>query len=196
MTARSSWQKGVPVFRGVINDAKSAAGALIAKYTARASVAVPFVIALGFATAAVTVLLVDRLGAIAAYSAIAVAFTIVGLLAIFTVQANEHHHEVVDKAAAIEEQANVTSVAASEGAAQVPLALMATLMSAVGGPTSTLAIARLVGRNLPIIALAAVIGVLLIEEKRPSATDDDAILDTPKLNGSGLPATGSARVTP
>ena len=35
------------MFRGLINDAKSAAGSLIAKYLARASVAVPFVVALG-----------------------------------------------------------------------------------------------------------------------------------------------------
>jgi hypothetical protein len=50
------------VFRGLISDAKAAAGAVIVKYVARASVAIPFLIAAGFATAALTVLLVDRYG--------------------------------------------------------------------------------------------------------------------------------------
>ena len=42
------------MLRGLISDAKSAAGSLIAKYLARASVVAPFVIALAFATAAIT----------------------------------------------------------------------------------------------------------------------------------------------
>jgi hypothetical protein len=36
------------MFRGLINDAKSAVGNLVLKYVARASVAVPFGIAVGF----------------------------------------------------------------------------------------------------------------------------------------------------
>ena len=40
------------MLRGLINDAKSAAGAVVAKWAMRALVAVPFVVfALGFATA-------------------------------------------------------------------------------------------------------------------------------------------------
>ena len=55
------------MFRGLINDAKSAAGAMIAKYLARASVAVPFLVALGFGTAALAVMLVERFGSAYAY---------------------------------------------------------------------------------------------------------------------------------
>lgn len=40
------------MFQGLINSAKTAVSSLILKYVARASVAVPFVIALGFALAA------------------------------------------------------------------------------------------------------------------------------------------------
>jgi hypothetical protein len=36
------------MFRGLINDAKSAASSLVLKYVTRASVAIPFVIALGY----------------------------------------------------------------------------------------------------------------------------------------------------
>jgi hypothetical protein len=42
------------MFQGLINNAKSAVSGLVLKYVARASVAVPFVIALGFALAALT----------------------------------------------------------------------------------------------------------------------------------------------
>jgi dienelactone hydrolase len=47
------------VFAGLIKDAKSAAGGLIGKYLARASVGVPFIVALGFSLAATTVMLVE-----------------------------------------------------------------------------------------------------------------------------------------
>ena len=52
------------MFRGLINDAKSAVGNLVLKYVARASVAVPFVIAVGFAVAAIAAMLVERFGAV------------------------------------------------------------------------------------------------------------------------------------
>ena len=59
------------MFQGLINNAKSAVSGLVLKYVARASVAVPFVIALGFALAAITVMLVNRFGQITAYWTIA-----------------------------------------------------------------------------------------------------------------------------
>jgi hypothetical protein len=55
------------MFRGLINDAKSAVGNLVLKYVARASVAVPFVIAVGFAVAAIASMLVERFGAVTGY---------------------------------------------------------------------------------------------------------------------------------
>lgn len=39
------------MFKGLINDVKAAAGSLVVKYAARASVGMPFIIAFGFATA-------------------------------------------------------------------------------------------------------------------------------------------------
>jgi hypothetical protein len=55
------------VFLGLINSAETAVSSLILKYVARASVAVPFVIALGFALAAIAAMLVDRFGHITGY---------------------------------------------------------------------------------------------------------------------------------
>ena len=69
------------MFRGLISDAKAASGLLIDKYFVRASVVVPFVVALGFATAAITLMLVNRFGYIAAFWMIAGVFTLIGLVA-------------------------------------------------------------------------------------------------------------------
>ena len=55
------------MFAGLINQAKSTVSHLVLKYVARLSVAVPFVIAAGFALAAITVTLVERFGHVMAY---------------------------------------------------------------------------------------------------------------------------------
>src|SRR6476660_5888185 len=51
-------------FRRLINDAKLAVGNLVLKYVSRASVAVPFVIAVDFAVAAIAAMLGDRFTAV------------------------------------------------------------------------------------------------------------------------------------
>jgi hypothetical protein len=50
------------MFESIISDANSSAGSFVAKYLARASVVVPFAIALGFATASVSLILSARFG--------------------------------------------------------------------------------------------------------------------------------------
>ena len=55
------------MFTGLLHSAKSAVSGLLLKYVARASVAIPFVIAAGFALAACTMMLVERFGQVAAY---------------------------------------------------------------------------------------------------------------------------------
>jgi hypothetical protein len=52
------------LFAGLINQAKSGASHLVQRYVARASLAIPFVIAAGFALAAITVMLAERFGPI------------------------------------------------------------------------------------------------------------------------------------
>ena len=69
------------MFAGLINQAKSAVSHLVLQYVARASVAVPFIIALGFALAAITVLLVNRFGHAAAYAMMAGGLVAIGIVA-------------------------------------------------------------------------------------------------------------------
>jgi hypothetical protein len=178
------------VFRELINDAKSAAGAVIAKYTVRASVVVPFVCAIGFATAALTIVLVDRFGAVAAYMVVAAGFAAIGLIGLFSVNATERERDLVEaEAASISEgHRGVASVPPHEPLSQVPLALLGTLLAAAGGPSSTVGIARVLGRNAPLVALAVVIGVLLLPDTKPEEPDNDDDIAVAKMNGAAPPA--------
>ncbi len=74
----------------MINQAKSEASHLILKYVARATVAVPFVIATGFALAAITVMLVDRFGHVMAYWLVAGGLTLIGVISSIGVSVKEH----------------------------------------------------------------------------------------------------------
>jgi hypothetical protein len=65
------------VFRGLVNDAKAALSSLALQYLARASVAVPFLISLGFALAAITLMLIERFGPVTAYWVMAGALALV-----------------------------------------------------------------------------------------------------------------------
>ena len=78
------------MFRGLINNAKSAVSSVILKYVARASVGVPFVIAGGFALAAGTLMLVERYGHVFAYWLMAGGLAAVGVIAALAVRVKEH----------------------------------------------------------------------------------------------------------
>jgi hypothetical protein len=145
------------VFRGLIRDAKAAAGAVILKYVARASVAVPFLIAAGFATAAITAMLVERYGSQVAYWLVAGAFTVLGAVAMLVVTVKEQEEEVAEAEAVAADTPEV----AKEVAMQAPLALLSALLASPMGPTSAFGIARLLGRNLPLVLLLVVAGFLL-----------------------------------
>ena len=147
------------MFRTLINDAKSAAGAVIGKYAIRASVAVPFVVAAGFGTAATTLVLVDRFGAVTAYSLMAGGFAALGLLAAAIVTVKEQ--EVAEDAQAERtDTADVATDAAAQAAVQLPLALLGTLLTTPMGPGVAAGGAKILLRNLPLVLLAAVIALL------------------------------------
>ena len=153
------------MFRGLISDAKAAAGAVIVKYVARASVAVPFLIAGGFATAALTVLLVDRYGAQTAYWLLAAGFTLFGMTAALVVTVKEQEEEV---------------------AMQAPLALLSALLASPMGPNSAFGIAKLLGRNLPLVLLL-VIGGFLLWPRDPAADGADVAAAGPLADDAPVP---------
>ena len=158
------------MFRTLINDAKSAAGAVIGKYAIRASVAVPFVVAAGFGTAATTLVLVEQFGAVMAYCLMAGGFAAVGLLAAAIVTVKEQEVVAEDTQAEKTDTAEVASDAATQAAVQLPLALLGTLLTTPMGPGADAGGAKMLLRNLPLVLLAAVIALLFW----PSAPQQDA----------------------
>ena len=166
------------MFRGLINDAKSAAGSLVSKYVARASVAVPFVIALGFAMAALAAWLVNLYGYVTGYLIMAGGLALIGVIAALAVSVKENEEEVADQAA---EEADTSNVA-TEVAAQAPLALLGALFTMPGGATSALKVAKVLGRNFPLVLLAGLIGALFW----PSQEGEEMETTDPRPNPNGF----------
>lgn len=169
------------MFRALLNDAKSAAGSLVAKYVARASVAVPFIAAFGFATAAVTVMLVERYGAVAGYWMVAGGFTAIGLIAALVVAMKEQEEQVADTQAEKTDTSEVANEAMTQAATQAPLALLGALLTTPLGPTALAGGAnalaggaRMFARNIPLIVLLAALAFLVWPATASGTPDTDA----------------------
>ncbi len=175
------------MFRGLINDAKTATGSLVAKYLARVSVAVPFIVALGFATAAVTLMLVERFGAIAGYWMVAGGFTLIGLVATLIVSVKEQEEEIAESRAEQHDTAEVGIDAAAQAAVQLPIALLGALFSSPVGATAAVGGVKMLGRNIPLVVLLALIG-LLFWPTEPAADVDETEVQARKPNGMHPPA--------
>ena len=147
------------MFRGLINDAKAAAGSLVGKYLMRVSVAVPFIVAIGFGIAATMVFLVDKLGSLYAYLTIGGAFTLIGLMAALVVSVKEQEEEAAETKVEATDTASVATDAVSQAAVQAPLALLGTLF-APAGPAMLAGGTKALARNIPLVVLLALIGML------------------------------------
>ena len=167
------------MFRGLIKDVKSAAGSVVEKYAARASVAVPFIVAVGFATAGVTLMLVERFGHRNAYFIVAGGFTALGLLAALIVRTKEHDGVVADQQAAKADTADVASDTAAAAAAQIPLALLGALFNSPAGPSSVMSLARVLGRNLPLVLMLVAMGVLFWPKSTEETMAEEDAADDP-----------------
>ncbi len=170
------------MFAGLINQAKSAASDLVLKYVARASVAVPFVIALGFALAAVTVMLVERFGHVTAYWLLAGGLAAIGIIAAMAVSVKEQEEEVAEQLADEADTQEVASDAAAQAIVQTPVALLGALLTTPGGATSALSVARLLGRNFPLVLLLVMIGALFWPTDEATPPDDE--VDARRPNGA------------
>jgi len=179
------------MFRGLLNDAKSAASALIVKYLARASVAVPFLIAAGFAIAAITLMLVEQYGHITAYWIMAGGLALIGAVAALVVSVKEQEEDAAEKAAEESEATTSSATAAvAEAATQAPLAMLGALSALPVGPASFMPAMRLLARNLPLVVLLALIALLFWPTETEAAgaeqraPDDDEEASVRHANGA------------
>jgi hypothetical protein len=175
------------MFQGLINDAKSAVTSIIAKYLARASVAVPFIAALAFATAAITLILVERFGPIAGYWMVAGGFALIGLVAALVVSVKEQEEEIAEKRAEENDTAGVGTDAAAQVAVQMPIAVLGALLSNPGGATAAAGGAKMLVRNIPLVVLLVLIGMLFWPAE-PAASAGESEAGIGKPNGMHPPA--------
>lgn len=192
------------MFRTLINDAKSAAGAVVARYAVRASVAVPFLVAAGFGTAALTVILVERFGSLVAYSMMAAGFAAVGVVAALVVTVKEQEEAVAEAVAEKKDTAGVTSDAAAQAAVQLPIALLGTLLTSSAGPGAAASGLKAIGRNWPLVLMLVLVGLLFWPlgnktEAEEAAADGDVDKDAepppPLQPGEPVPAEAPRRQT-
>jgi putative Ca2+/H+ antiporter (TMEM165/GDT1 family) len=148
------------VFASLINQTKLAASHLVLRYVARVSVAVPFIIAAGFALAAITVMLIERFGHVMADWLVAGGLALIGVIAFVVVAVKEHDEEASEQQAAKADAEEVVSEAAVQALVQTPIALLGDLMTVPGGAAGALSVARLLGRNWPLVLLLVLIGAM------------------------------------
>jgi hypothetical protein len=160
----------VVVFAGLANQAKAAIGSLLLKYVARASVAIPFVIALGFALAAITLTLVERFGHVTAYWTMAAGLAAIGLIAAIAVSAKEREEELTEQRAEAANSQQMMSDATAQAITQAPLAMLGALFASPGGTTTALKTARIVGRHWPLALLLVMVGLLFWPTEGDGAT--------------------------
>jgi hypothetical protein len=162
------------VFAGLMNQAKAAVSGLVLKYVARASVAIPFVIALGFALAAVAAMLVQRFGHVAGYWIMAGGLAALGVVAALVVSVKEHEEEVAEEKAEQADTQEVVSDATVQAITQAPIAMLGTLFAAPGGATTALKVAQILGRNFPLVLLLVMIGALFWPTEETGRLDEEA----------------------
>jgi hypothetical protein len=174
------------MFRALINDAKLTAGSTVSKYIvkylARACVALPFVVAVGFVTAAITLMLIDRYGAIASLWMVAGGFSVIGLVATLVLTLKERGREIAERRVA---ELDAARTASARAAAQAPMMLLGALLSTSVGPGFVAGGAKMLARNLPLVALAGLIALLLKPTKSSADTADvDSASAAGKSNGA------------
>jgi hypothetical protein len=157
------------VFAGLIDQAKAAASRVVVQYVARASVAAPFLIAVGFALAAITLMLVQRFGHTAAYWMMAAGLVVVGVIAAIAVGVKEHEEEVAEQRAEQADSPGVLDGATQQALLQAPIALLGAVSTFPGGATTILKGVRVLGRHYPVVLLAGLIGLLFWPTRNPGA---------------------------
>jgi hypothetical protein len=146
------------VLRKLLNYATSGISRAIAKYAVRASVAIPFLFALGFGLAGVAVVLIDEFGYRTAYFLLAGGFTAIGAVAALVVWLKERS-EVPETGNGIEaSSAAAVATATIETAKQIPPAIAA---GTVDASSSFRDLATMAARHWPLVLAVAIAIVVL-----------------------------------
>lgn len=151
------------MFRGIIDEAKAAVHDMLARVATRAAIGVVFLVAIGFAIAALTLQLVERFGAVTASWIVAAGFAAIGLIGL--VAAKMHDNRQQERKAEEEQKAEAEEPslksATSSAAVQLPVALVGSLLTTTSGFISPLTVLRFLARNAALVAFGGILAVLL-----------------------------------
>lgn len=148
------------MFESVLLDVRRAASGLVISYLGRAVVAIPFIIAAGFAITALTLMLIEHYGAQMAYWLLAGGFTLVGIIGAIIVSVKEHEAEqpIIEEQ---EKESESGPLAMAESAIVPAAAALIPLITSPLGVGGTLKLGRWAMRNIPLLVLAALLAILL-----------------------------------
>jgi hypothetical protein len=154
------------MLQGLFKRAENTIDSVVAKYVGRVTTAIPLVIAGGFATAALTVKLVDTYGAVAGYSLMAALFAMIGLITMAVVGTEARPSDGTASEAPVAATSDDASQPSSS--AEGPDLLTSELLTpevraflSSAAPMALPSIARGIGRNLPLILILALIGFVI-----------------------------------
>lgn len=163
------------MFQGLFKRAERSIDSVVAKFVGRAMVAVPLIVAGGFATAALSVKLVMLYGHVTAYALMAALFSVIGLVTMAIVGI-EQRTPAETPAADPATQDGQTPEGPSEVADMLTPEMRALLASAA--PAALPGLLRSVGRNLPIIFILALVAFVISRfseaSENPASNDGES----------------------
>jgi Na+-transporting methylmalonyl-CoA/oxaloacetate decarboxylase gamma subunit len=147
------------MFQGLLKRAERSLDQVIARAIERALVVVPLLVAAGFATAALTVKLVELYGAALAYAVMAALFAVIGLVIMAIVNTGTAEPEADASPAAASDDSAQSDGSADDTADVFPPELRSVLASVA--PAALPGVLRGVGRNLPLVVILAIVAFVI-----------------------------------
>lgn len=157
------------LFQGLFKRAERTIDSAISRFVDRAAVAVPLIAAGGFATAALSLKLIELYGAVSAYTMMAVLFAVIGLI---TMVVNARSNEVPAEAGETSDPGATESEKAEDEGPSLPPEMMSVLTSIA--PAAAPGIARGVVRNLPLIFILALVAFVISRFAAAASSDEAA----------------------
>lgn len=142
------------MFQGLLRRAERSVNQVIARALERALVAVPLLVAAGFATAAVTLKLVELYGSVIAYGLMAAIFAVIGLVAMAVVGMGTSEQPAEDTPSGTENDQPSQAEGLIDNAADLLTPEVRSFLGSVA-PTALPVALRGVTRNLPLILMLA-----------------------------------------
>jgi hypothetical protein len=158
------------MFEGLVTRAQRSIDSLVSKYVTRLAVAVPFLVALGFGTAAGSARLTEDYGSTTAHAIMAASFAGLGLIAALAIALNGSRSAPATADASSPPAEAAIGVEGKDGALTPELLL--TVLGAAG-PAAISPLIRLALKNLPLVLLAVILAYVLFSQR--NANDGVAV---------------------